>query len=314
LKILHLDTNHPIIIDQLNNAGYQNDEDYSSSREQLIKKLSNYDGVVIRSRITFDQDLIDAASNLKFIARVGSGLESIDVVYAEKKGIVVFSSPEGNRNAVGEQALGMLLSLFNNLNKADRQVRNGLWDREGNRGIELEGKTVGIIGFGNTGNAFARKLVGFGCQVICHDIIDGKGNEYAQQVPLKELQQRVDVVSLHTPWTTLTNRMVDAKFINSFSKPFWLINTARGKSVVTKNLVSALKSGKILGAGLDVLEYETSSFEDLFLSEDLPKELNELVSMDNVILSPHIAGWTKESKLKLAQTIVEKIIKHFPAG
>jgi D-3-phosphoglycerate dehydrogenase len=311
LKVLHLDNNHPLIIDQLAKAGYQNEEDYSSKREQLIEKISNYDGVVVRSRITFDKDLIDASRNLKFIARVGSGLESIDVNHATEKGIVVFSSPEGNRNAVGEHALGMLLSLFNNLNKADRQVRNGHWDREGNRGVELEGTTIGIIGYGNMGNAFARKLIGFDCDVICHDIIEEKGNEYAQQVSLKELQERADVVSLHTPWTTLTNKRFDTNFINAFTKPFWLINTARGKSVVTKDLVSALKNGKILGAGLDVLEYESSSFEDLFLSDYMPKELKELFSMDNVILSPHIAGWTKESKGKLAQVIADKIIKRF---
>jgi len=311
LKILHLDNNHPLLLTQLNKAGYQNDEDFSSTREQLIGNISKYDGVIIRSRITFDQELIDAATNLKFIARVGSGLESIDVSFATKKDISVFSSPEGNRNAVGEHALGMLFSLFNNLNKADRQVRSGHWNREENRGIELEGKTVGIIGYGNMGNAFARKLVGFDCQVICNDIIEEKGNDFAKQVSLNELQERADVVSLHTPWTSLTNKMVDSNFIHSFSKQFWLINTARGKSVVTKDLVTALKSGKILGAGLDVLEYETSSFENLFLSEKIPNELNELVKMDNVILSPHIAGWTKESKEKLAQVIVDKIIKRF---
>ena len=311
MKILHLDNNHPLLLAQLNKAGYQNEEDFSSTREQLYEKISSYDGVILRSRITFDRELINAATNLKFIARVGSGLESIDVSYANEKGIAVFSSPEGNRNAVGEHALGMLLSLFNKLNRADRQVRNGVWNREENRGIELEGKTVGIIGYGNMGNAFARKLFGFDCKVICHDIIEDKGNDYAQQVSLKELQERADVVSLHTPWTELTNKMVDANFIHAFTKPFWFINTARGKSVVTKDLVSALESGKVWGAGLDVLEFETSSFEDLFISGMIPTELNELISMDNVILSPHIAGWTKESKEKLAQVIVDKIIKRF---
>jgi D-3-phosphoglycerate dehydrogenase len=311
LKILHLDNNHPLLKSQLTEAGYQNDEDHSSTREQLYKKISKYEGIIVRSRITFDRELIDAATNLKFIARVGSGLESIDITYAIEKGIAVFSSPEGNRNAVGEHALGMLLSLFNKLNKADKQVRSGLWNREENRGIELEGKTVGIIGYGNMGKAFARKLVGFDCEVICHDIVKGKGNDHALQVPLKELQKRADIVSLHTPWTPLTNRMVNTNFINSFSKPFWLINTARGKSVVTKDLVSALKNGKVLGAGLDVLEFETSSFENLFQSKKTPSELIDLVSLDNVILSPHIAGWTDESKQKLAQVIVDKIIKRF---
>jgi D-3-phosphoglycerate dehydrogenase len=311
LKILHLDINHPLLMAQLTKAGYQNVEDFTSGREQLLDRLAGYDGIIIRSRIKLDRQLINAASSLKFIARVGSGLENIDVDHAAEKGIVVFSSPEGNRNAVGEHAMGMLLSLLNNLNKADKQVRNGLWKREGNRGFELSGKTVGIIGYGNMGNAFARKLAGFDCRVICHDIIEGKGNEFAEQVSLKELQEQSDVVSLHTPWTSLTNRMIDAGFIQAFTKPFWLINTARGKSVVTKDLVVALKTGKVLGAGLDVLEFETSSFENLFISDEVPVELTDLIAMDNVILSPHIAGWTKESKEKLAQVIVDKIIGRF---
>jgi D-3-phosphoglycerate dehydrogenase len=248
---------------------------------------------------------------LKFIARVGAGLESIDTENAEKLGIKLIAAPEGNRNAVGEHALGMLLSLFNNLNKADREVKNGLWNREANRGIELDGKTVGIIGYGNMGKAFAKKLKGFDCEVICFDIKENVGDENATQVSLKELQQKADVLSLHTPWTPLTDKMVNSDFINSFSKSFWLINTARGKSVVTAHLVSALKSGKILGAGLDVLEFEKLSFETLFDSDNLPYSLKELFAMDNVILSPHIAGWTVESKEKLATVIAEKIIKHF---
>jgi len=311
VKILHIDHNHPLLISQLTKAGYQNEEGYTSSKEQILKKIKGYKGVIVRSRITIDQEFIDAAENLKFIARVGSGLESIDLEYAAKKGIEIFSSPEGNRNAVGEHALGMLLSLFNNLNRADREIRNGLWNREANRGLELEGKTVGIIGYGNMGNAFAKKLIGIDCKVICHDILDDKGNEFAIQVTLKELKEKADIVSLHTPLTPQTNKFINTKFISEFSKPFWLINTARGKSVVTKDLVSALKEGRILGAGLDVLEFEKSSFESLFLTDDTPAELKELMTMDNVILSPHVAGWTFESKEKLAQVIVDKIINHF---
>ena len=311
MKILHIDNNHSLLLEQLSNAGFQNDVDYSSSKEQILNKIAEYDGIILRSRITIDQEFIDKATQLKFIARVGSGLESVDISYAANKGIEVFTSPEGNRNAVGEHALGLLLSLFNKLNKADREIRKGQWNRETNRGLELEGKTVGIIGYGNMGNAFARKLIGFGCTVICNDILEGKGDEYARQVTLKELQEQADVVSLHTPWTPLTNKLVDAIFIDEFSKPFWLINTARGKSVVTKDLVFALKKGVILGAGLDVLEYERSSFESLFLSGEIPHELNELMAMDNVILSPHVAGWTIESKEKLAQIIVDKIINRF---
>ena len=310
MKILHLDKNHPLLINQLANAGFTNDEDYTSSKSDIEKIISNYEGIVIRSRFKCDQEFIDAATHLKFIARVGAGLESIDIPYAESKGITLISAPEGNRNAVGEHALGMILSLFNKLNKADHEVRNGLWHREENRGIELEGKTVGIIGYGNMGKAFSKKLKGFDCKVICYDIKENVGDENAMQVSLNTFQKEVDVVSLHTPWTPLTNKMVHTDFINQFSKSFWLINTARGKSVVTECLVTALNNGKVLGAGLDVLEFEKSSFESLF-NNDIPKSLSDLLSMDNVILSPHIAGWTVESKEKLAQVIVDKIIVEF---
>ena len=312
MHILHLDTNHPVLIEQLARAGFTNTENYTASTEEIKRMIHKYDGIVIRSRFDIDRDFIDAATKLKFIARVGAGLESIDAEYAESKGIELIAAPEGNRNAVGEHALGMLLSLFNNLNKADREVRSGKWNREANRGVELDGKIVGIIGYGNMGKAFAKKMKGFNCTVLCYDIKDGVGNKNATQVSLKTLQEMSDVLSLHTPWTPLTDKMVDATFISNFSKPFWLLNTARGKSVVTKDLVAALKSGKILGAGLDVLEYEKNSFESLFASEEMPEALAELVKMDNVILSPHIAGWTVESKRKLAETIFEKIVKSFP--
>ncbi|MRT15486.1 hydroxyacid dehydrogenase [Vitellibacter sp. q18] len=311
MKILHLDSNHPLLIKMLSEAGFSNEENYKASKAEVEEIISKYDGIVLRSRFNIDKQFLDAATNLKFIARVGAGLESIDTENAEKLGIKLIAAPEGNRNAVGEHALGMLLSLFNNLNKADREVKNGLWNREANRGIELDGKTVGIIGYGNMGKAFAKKLKGFDCEVICFDIKENVGDENATQVSLKELQQKADVLSLHTPWTPLTDKMVNSDFINSFSKSFWLINTARGKSVVTAHLVSALKSGKILGAGLDVLEFEKLSFETLFDSDNLPYSLKELFAMDNVILSPHIAGWTVESKEKLATVIAEKIIKHF---
>ncbi len=311
MKILHLDSNHPLLMKMLEDAGFSNEENYKSSKLEIEEIISNFEGIVIRSRFNIDKQFLDAAKNLKFIARVGAGLESIDIKYAEKLGIKLIAAPEGNRNAVGEHALGMVLSLFNNLNKADRQVKNGLWNREANRGIELEGKTVGIIGYGNMGKAFARKLKGFDCEVICYDIEKNVGDENAKQVLLKEFKRKADVISLHTPWTPLTDKMVNSEFINSFSKPFWFINTARGKSVVTVDLVSALKSGKILGAGLDVLEFEKLSFETLFDSENMPNSLKKLFAMDNVILSPHIAGWTVESKEKLAKVIAEKIIRNF---
>ena len=309
--ILHADSNHPTLIQQLEAAGHQNIEAYDQSQEEILQNQHLYDGIVIRSRFKITREFMDAAPNLKFIARVGAGLESIDVEYARKKGIALFSAPEGNRNAVGEHALGMLLSLFNNLNKADRQVREGLWYREANRGVELDGKTVGIIGYGNMGRSFAKKLKGFDTEVIFYDILDDLEDENAKQVSLEELQRRADVVSLHTPWTPQTNGMVNKEFINSFSKPFWFINTARGKSVVTAHLVEALREKKVLGAGFDVLEYEKSSFEHLFLEGEVPEALQELLLMENVLFSPHVAGWTFESHIKLADTIAHKIIEHF---
>lgn len=223
---------------------------------------------------------------------------------------MLIAAPEGNRNAVGEHALGMLLSLFNKLNKADAEVRAGKWLREDNRGIELDGRTVGLIGYGNMGKAFAKKLRGFDVNVLCYDIKAGVGNENAKQVSLQEFQQEVDVVSLHTPQTPQTLNMINSEFIKAFKKSFWFINTARGKSVVTTDLVSALKSGKVLGAGIDVLEYEKTSFENLFSSE-MPEAFQYLIQSQNVLLSPHVAGWTVESKEKLAQTIVDKIKSKF---
>ena len=203
----------------------------------------------------------------------------------------------------------MLLSLFNRLNKADQEIREGKWIREENRGYELEGKTIGIIGYGNMGKSFAKKLRGFDTKILCYDILEGVSNADATQVSLKELQENADVVSLHTPWTPETDKMVNCSFINNFAKPFWLINTARGKSLVTKDLVEALKSRKILGAALDVLEYEKNSFETLFLDHQIPKEFQYILNAKNVLLTPHIAGWTFESHKKLAEIIVNKIQK-----
>jgi len=311
LKILHIDSNHNLLINQLNDLGFENIEDYTSSKTEVEAIISEYDGIVIRSRFTIDKSFLDAASNLKFIGRVGAGLENIDCDYAKEKGVCLISAPEGNRNAVGEHALGMLLSLFNKLNKADDEVRRGKWRREDNRGLELDGKIVGLIGYGNMGKAFAKKLKGFDVEVLCYDIKEEVADENCKQVTLKELKEKVDVLSLHTPQTPLSLNMVDREFINGFKKPFWLINTARGKSVVTKDLVEALKKGKILGAGLDVLEFEKASFENLFSSNNVPDVFQELISSDKVLLTPHVAGWTVESKTKLAQTIVDKIKAKF---
>lgn len=308
MKILHLDENHPLLEVQLKDAGFENHKDYTATKSEIEKVISAYDGIVIRSRFAIDKAFLDKAKNLKFIGRVGAGLENIDITYAEQKGIKLFNAPEGNRNAVGEHALGMILSLFNKLNQADQSVRNGKWLREDHRGIELDRKTIGIIGYGNMGRAFARKLRGFDVEVICYDIKEDVENSDATQVELEELFEKTDVLSLHTPQTPKTIEMVNSNFISKFKKPFWLINAARGKSVVTKDLVAALKKGKVLGAALDVLEYEKSSFENLFTdSKEIPKPFADLMKMENVLLSPHVAGWTIESKEKLAQTIVDKI-------
>ena len=311
MKILHLDSNHATLIEQLNAAGFENHEDYTSTKLEIEKKIHNYDGIIIRSRFSIDKLFLEQASRLKFIGRVGAGLENIDCKFAYSRGIELIAAPEGNRNAVGEHSLGLLLSLFNKLNKADKEIRKGKWMREDNRGIELDGKTIGLIGYGNMGKAFAKKLRGFDLTVLCYDIKPNVGDENCKQVSLENLKQNADVLSLHTPQTEDTMHMINANFINSFSKKFWLINTARGASVVTKDLVKALKVGKIFGAGLDVLEYEKSSFENLFSNNKIPEAFQYLISADNVILSPHVAGWTIESKERLAKIMIDKIKKRF---
>lgn len=312
MKVLHVDINHPLIIEQFSGFGFQNDEDYSSSKAEIEDKIANYDGLIIRSRFSLDGQFLEKAKNLKFIGRLGAGLENIDVNYAKSLGIFLAAAPEGNRNAVGEHALGMLLSLFNKLNKADREVRNGIWDREGNRGIELEGKVIGIIGYGNMGKAFAKKLKGFDVdEVICYDIKGGVEDENARQVGIMELQHRTDVLSLHVPQTEQTIGMINTGFLDKFNKPIWILNTARGKCIKTADLVQGLESGKVLGAGLDVLEYEKASFENMFTEDNLPDAFQYLINSDRVILSPHVAGWTVESNIKLAQTIVDKIKNKF---
>jgi phosphoglycerate dehydrogenase-like enzyme/predicted enzyme related to lactoylglutathione lyase len=307
IKILHIDSNHPLLIEQLDQLGFINHQDFTSSKEEVEAKIQDYQGIVIRSRFKIDKTFLDKAVNLQFIARVGAGLESIDCEYAISKNIELIAAPEGNSSAVGEHALAMLLSLFNNLNKADAEIKSGHWNRESNRGHELDGKTVGIIGYGNMGKAFAKKLRGFDVQLLCYDILENVGDANAKQVTLEELQKNADVLSLHIPWTSETDKMVNTDFINAFAKPFWLINTSRGKNVVTSDLAEALKTGRILGAGLDVLEYEKLSFETLFQNDQKPEAFQYLIKADNVILTPHIAGWTFESHQKLAQVIVDKI-------
>ncbi|MGB5236499.1 MAG: 2-hydroxyacid dehydrogenase [Flavobacteriaceae bacterium] len=311
MRVLHLDSNHPLLIEQFDDLGFVNDQNYSSSKAEIEEIIHKYDGIIVRSRLPIDRVLLDKALNLKFIGRLGAGLENIDVDYARGKDIFLAAAPEGNRNAVGEQCLGMILNLLQKANKADREVRQGQWDREGNRGEELDGKVVGIIGYGNTGKAFARKLSGFDVEVICYDIIGGVGDEYARQVGMMEIFQKSEVLSLHVPETSETVGMINSDYLSSFQKDIWLLNTARGKCVVTKDLVSALRSKKVKGAALDVLEYEKSSFETLFDNSEMPSEFEYLINANNVVLSPHVAGWTIESKIKLAQTVADKIRERF---
>lgn len=310
MKILHLDSNHPLLIEQLTDLGHSNHEDYTSSKETIEAEIHLYDGLIVRSRFRIDAAFLDKATNLKFIGRVGAGLENIDTNHAQANGLHLIAAPEGNRNAVGEHALGMLLSLLNKLSISDRDVKDGKWQREANRGNELDGKTIGIIGYGHMGKALSKKLRGFDVEVLCYDIKPNVGDENARQVTLNELQEKAQVLSLHVPQTAATNSMVNTDFITSFKHPFWLLNTARGSCVVTSDLVKALDSKKIRGAGLDVLEYEKSSFETIF-SKETPPALSRLLKADNVIFSPHVAGWTVESHRKLAQTIVDKFKSQF---
>ena len=310
MKILLIEENHPVLKQKLMDHGFEVYEDYTSSKSNIEEKIGLFDGIVIRSRIPIDGEFLEKAINLKFIGRVGAGLENIDVDFALSRGISLINAPEGNRDAVAEHATGMLLSLMNRFRKADNEVRNGVWMREENRGEEIKGKTVALIGYGNTGKAFAKRLSGFDANVICFDIVEGKGDENARQTDMNEIFDTADILSLHIPQTPLTLGLVNKNYISRFRKPFYLINTARGKSVITKDLVMALDSGKIKCAGLDVLEFERSSFESLQFSE-LPTEVQFLIQADNVLLTPHVAGWTVESKLKLAEVTADKIIREF---
>ncbi len=306
MKILLLDSNHPLITQQLSAKGFVLEEDFSSSYEEVLKKIEHYDGVIIRSRIPIDTQFLESGKKLKFLARVGAGMENIDSKKAQELGIALINSPEGNRDAVAEHVLGMLLLLMNRLFIASSEVKNGIWKREENRGDELMEKTFGIIGYGNMGKATAQRLSGFGVKVIFYDILPHLSDTFASQVSLQELQQRADVISLHIPLTRETHNMIDENFIAEMKKPFYFINTARGKNVKTKALVEGLKSGKVIGACLDVLEYEKSSFENLEIENE---DLHYLLTSEKAIVTPHIAGWTHQSKIKLAQFIVDKILK-----
>lgn len=308
MNILQLDKNHPLIAEQLHEKGFLIEEDHQSTYEEVLEKIHRYDGIIIRSRIPIDRSLLERASRLKFIARVGAGMENIDLAEAQKRNIHLINSPEGNRDAVAEHCLGMLLLLMHRLIISSEEVKNSIWLREENRGDELLGKTVGIIGYGNMGKATAKRFSGFGCKVIFYDILPNLSDSYATQVSWEELKQQADIISLHIPLTPETHYLIDEKFISEMAKDFYLINTARGKNICTQDLVQGLKSGKIKGAALDVIEYEKSSFENIVHTHE---NLEYLLQSEKVILTPHIAGWTQQSKVKLAQFIVDKIIAKF---
>jgi D-3-phosphoglycerate dehydrogenase len=311
MKIVFIDSCHPILISSLRSEKHDCVEAYGFSLSELIKVIHDADGIVIRSRVKLDREILSKCERLKFIARAGAGMESIDVNYAAERNIQCLNSPEGNRDAVGEHAVGMLLSLLNNLNRADRQVRNGEWIREGNRGYELQGKTVGLIGYGNMGSGFAEKLSGFDCKVLAYDKYKNNfGDGEVKECSMHELFDATDILSLHVPLTKETAYLVNDDFLSRFRKNIYLVNTARGKCINTDDLVKNLKSGKVVGACLDVIEYEDLSFEKFSITniKENPS-WQYLVNSDNVILTPHIAGWTYDSHEKIARVLVEKIVK-----
>lgn len=308
MRILFADQNHSILHDMLTTAGHSCDLFWDKTAEELKQLLPHYEGLIIRSRFKLDKNLLDTATKLKCIGRVGAGMENIDVHYAEAKNIRCVCVPEGNRDAVGEQATGMLLMLLNNLKKADNEVRQGIWLRAENRGFEIKDKTVGIIGYGNTGAAFAKKLSGFECKILAYDKYKtGFGNTYVSEASLQEVTDSADILSIHLPLTEETEYFVDAHFLNRCKKEIYLINTARGKCLKTADLANALKSGRVKGACLDVLEYENISFEGID-AENIPEPLRYLIHSDKVILSPHIAGWTHESNYKMSKLMAQKIL------
>ena len=308
IKILLADSNHEVLHETLKAAGFQCDLFWDKSPEELKKIISEYDGLVLRSKFKITSEIIDSAKKMKCIGRAGAGMENIDVSYANSKGIICVSAPEGNRDAVAEHTLGMLLMLLNNLKKADDEVRKGIWLRAQNRGVEIGGKTVGIIGYGNMGSAFAKRLAGFGCKIIVYDKYKkGFGSEVITEASMEQLFSECDILSLHVPLTEETNYLINSDFINRFRKNIYLINTSRGKCLNTADLVAALESGKVLGACLDVLEYESVSFENLDNAK-LPEPMHYLIKSDKVVLSPHIAGWTHDSNYKISKIIAEKMI------
>ena len=306
--VIFIDSVHPILAERLTQAGFECALHYQTSFEDLKNILPFATGIVIRSRFTIHEDFLAYCPALEFIARAGSGLENIDAQLCKARNIKLYNSPEGNRNAVAEHALGMLLGLLNKLHKADKEVRAGIWDREANRGEELDGKTIGLIGYGNNGAAFAKKLRGFDVKVMAYDKYKtGFGDHFVQECTIEAIQEQADVLSFHIPQNRETKQFFNAAFLQKMKKPFYLLNLSRGKIVETSTLVLGLKSGQIKGAGLDVLEYEKKSFE-AFFDQDMPADFLYLVQADNVSLSPHVGGWTTESYIKLSSVLADKIL------
>jgi D-3-phosphoglycerate dehydrogenase len=308
MKVVFLDEVHEVLEQRLKLGGFETLDATALPKEACMAAIADAGGIVIRSRFTMDEDFLKGAKELRFIARSGAGMENIDREYTEKRGIICFNAPEGNRNAVAEHALGMLLGLFNNLPRADKEVRDGRWRREENRGVELAGKTIGIIGYGNNGSAFAEVLRGFKVKVLAYDKYKTEfGDDWVSEVDLATLQQESDIISFHIPQTEETTFWFNKAFIDAVRKPFYLINLSRGKIVSTSSLVEGLKAEKVLGACLDVLEYEKASFENAFNEHNTPA-LDYLLNSDKVVLSPHVGGWTKESYFKLSNVLADKIL------
>ncbi|MBE0661300.1 MAG: hypothetical protein IH597_02435 [Bacteroidales bacterium] len=309
-SVLFIDSTHPCLPEALEKAGYTCEHYPGFTYEDYAHIIQNYTGIIIRSGITLDKRLLEKAAKLKFIGRVGAGMENIDEDFAKSKGIVCLNAPEGNRDALAEHAVGMLLALMNNLLRADRQVRQGMWKREENRGEEIMGKTIAIIGYGNMGSAFARRLAGFGVRVIAYDKYKTSyADGFVVESDMETIFRETDILSLHVPLTAETDYLVNADYLDKYSKPIRLINTSRGRVVKTSDLVLKMKEGKVMGAVLDVIEYERKSLENL---ESTPADFQYLTQSDRVVLTPHIAGWTQESAVKLAKVLVDKILALFP--
>ena len=286
--------------------------DVESPKEIIASSIDQYVGIVIRSRFPLDEDFLARAASLKFIAREGVGVEHIDLDFAKSRAIEVFTSPEGSMDTVAEHTLGLMLSLLNNLSRADQQVKEKQWLREQNRGVEMQGKTIGLLGYGNMGQAVARRLIGFNVNVIAYDKYKKNfGDEFAREAGLDELFQQTDILSIHIPFEPGNRYFVNGSFINNFKKKIFVINTARGMVLNTDDLVAGLKLGKVLGAALDVLEYEDVSFNQFKIEQQLSPSFNYLMQSENVMLTPHIAGWSYESKEKHARVLANKIKAYF---